>query len=328
MSIVHIIVHGLIALVPATDAAGMANHMTALLVDAREQPSGFSTCFAEHRPEIKFRIQESNECEEAGCESSGLDTCTCPLGRKEIAIQATRLSGQASLKRQINPKPPGSLPFDLKASTDFSYVANLSSMGYELDQRFLEPIPPPALVARMAFPFESVSACALGTRRDEGSENVHAMSFRPLAQLEKPGDPNQALAQAVSATFTASEDPVRLVLSDFGGENPVTLTLKSFDGTYEIELLNMRISENGHHDLPPDDPCDGGVERDFAFFYNLAKNPPAWKDRPIPHVKYTRWKSIKDLDVPECQALKGDHLPNSHPICALASFRPAATGDL
>jgi hypothetical protein len=308
--------------------------MTALLVDGRSLPSeaseltGFKECFVPHHPGITVKTPSNAECLAADCLPKGEHDCTCSLVRKEVSLHAQLPPGTE--KRQINSQPKNGLPFNFKEARDFSYVANLSRLkhgsrlGYELDrERFLNnPNPPPALIARMSFSFESVSACSLGTRRDEGGNNVHPMSFRPIATTEEAGEASQALSQMVAAMFRTDQDPVKLTLTDFGGGNPKTLTLQPINGEYQIELFNMRVSEKGEHDLPPDHPCDGGVERDFAFFYELVKDRPAWDERPIPHVKLTRWKSVKDLEIAECKAHTGDHFPNSHPICGLASFVP------
>jgi hypothetical protein len=319
MSVVHIILHGLIALVPATDSSGMANHMTALLVDARNRPAGFQDCFAPHQPSITVQTPSTAACVDAGCTPFGLHGCTCSLIRKEVSLQAELPPEKAGVKQKIKPRPERRLPFNEGDALDFSYVANLSSMGYQLNTELFDSIPPPVLIARMSFPFESVSACSLGTRRDEGSNNVHPLGFRPLNALEKVGEESQALAQEVLATFETTQNPVTLTVADFGGGNPQKLTLQPIDGEYQIELANMRPHEGEFNDLPPDHICDAGVERDFAFFYDLVKNPPDWRERPIPHVKYTVWKSAKDLEAPKCVSHRF-HFPNSHPICALASF--------
>lgn len=327
MNVVHIIVHGLIALVPSINGSGNANHMTALLVNAQSLPSeasvlrGFKECFVPHQPGVKVRTFSTADCLSAGCTPDGVDDCSCSLVRKEVALEA-QLSHEQEGQR-LKPRPENGLPFNSKEARDFSYVANLARLGHELDRRFLdEPTPPTALIARMSFPFQSVNACSLGTRRDEGGHNVHPVNFRPIEILEKAGEPSQAISQMVVAELEVQEGPVKLTIADFGGSNPRTITLKPIDGKYRIELSNMRTSPDGEHDLRPDDPCDGGVERDFGFFYELVKDPPAWEARPVPHVKLTRWKSVKDLEIPECEAHTGDHFPNSHPICGLASFVP------
>ena len=322
VSIIHILVHGLIALVPATDPGGVADHMTALLVDARNQPPEFTKCFAPHLPAITVQMEEPSECQKAKCTFDGDSDCTCPLIRKEVSLQA-QISPQPANRRPLNVRLKSALPFSHNEARDFSYVANLSRMGYELDTRYLDAVPPDGLIARMTFPFEAVDACSLGTRRDEESDNVHPLSFRPITSLETAGEPHQALAQMVSATLTTNPGPVILTITDFGGGNPKNLPLKPINGVYLIQLTNIRTDERGEHDLPPDDPCDDGVERDFAFFYKLVKNPLDWRDRPIPHIKFTRWKSVKNLEISECKQNMGHKLPNSHPICALATFAPS-----
>ena len=325
MSVIHIILHGLIALVPSTDLSGMANHMTALLVDARSQPpgmpSGLKECFVPHQSVLTVKVDDSAQCLKAGCTPQGLDNCVCKLDRTEVS-----LSPDVSPEKQKLAKlPASSLPFDQQHANDFSYVANMSQppLSQQLDPRFLEPLPPPALAARMTFTFASITACSLGTRRDEGSANVHPLGFRPLHATEKPGEVSQAMAQQLVASYEISQGPLILNLSGFGGGNQRHLTLKPIADSYEIMLVNMRGAKSDGtipNDVPTDDICDDGIGRDFSFFYELVKNPPAWEDRQIPHIKYTRWKSSRDLEVAECN--HKTHFPDSHPICAMATFNP------
>lgn len=315
----QIVMHGLIALVPMNDADG-ANHMTALLVDARNQPPGMELpCFAPHVPELRLTPTSTALCRPAGCSVSG-NSCVCTLSRQNITLS---IDPPPMLARKLLRKQPNhSLPFSLADASDFSYIANLAQLppGWKLDQRFLTPVPPDELVARMEFPFEAVKACSLGVRQDEGSRNVHPFSFRPHGALEKPGDVSQALAQQAVA-FLQISDQARVIvrLEEFGG-NGHDLAIKvenlsSGEMGYRVELVNMRMPDP----LALDDPCDDGVGRDFAYFYELVLNkPPIWRDRPMPHIKYTRWKSANDLTTEDCT--RPTHVPSSRPICPMASF--------
>jgi hypothetical protein len=322
MSTIHIILHGLIALAPTTGAAitNPANHMTALLVDARRQPPEYATCFASHQPMLVVKTPTTQECVAQGCTSSkpsDKDDCTCTLLREEVSLQAGLKPEKAASKLQLRSQPEKGIPDSKEGAADFSYVANLSQLGQQLDDRFLAPHPPIALIARMTFPVESVSACSLGTRPDEGNENIYPMGFRPLHEDEKAGDASQALAQGVVATFETDQDPIIITLTDFESGSQRKLTLKpSADGEYDVYLMNAR------HDLSSDDPCDDGVGRDFAFFYDLVKSPEEWENREIPHVKYKNATNPAVLTNQTC----GQHfkVPNSHPICVMAAFVPSA----
>lgn len=308
----QILLHGLIALVPMNEADG-AHHMTALLVDARTAPAGMTMpCFAPHVAELRLKPEDTASCQPAGCTADG-GLCICALDRQNVTLS---ISPPLDLeKKTLNKKPQHGLPFDLGSADDFSYIANLSEQGWELDRKFLDAVPPDALVARMEFPFEAAKACALGVRRDEGSRNVHPLGFRPHGDPEKPGEYSQALAQQAVALLEVPEDAkVTVTLRKFGGNGRDLVLAPGVDG-YVIELTNMRYP----HKLDIDDPCDDGIGREFAFFYELVKNKPAWKDRPVPHVKYTRWKSVSDLETKDC-TLRRYHTASSRPICPMASF--------
>ncbi|HEX3529859.1 MAG TPA: hypothetical protein VH988_22595 [Thermoanaerobaculia bacterium] len=310
---VNIMLHGLIALVPMNDQSGMANHMTALLVDARTVPPEAQAnpqCVSSHRPTLKITTS-TRECQDAGCTVSGQD-CTCDLSRQEISLTPDVITDVQSFADH----PATSLPFEKNKAADFSYVANLAgpALGLTLNTHFRDDdVPPTKLVARMKFPFEMVSACALGTRRDEGGFNVHPMGFRRLGTLEKETDVNQAMAQQVMAMYEVDDG------------QPVTVTLKSFDNPAVIHSMVLGQGPNGYdvflvnerEDVALDSPCDDGIGRDFAFFYDLATEQVAWPDRKVPHIKYTRWKGAGELDAPACQ---GGKTVNSRPMCPMGSF--------
>jgi hypothetical protein len=324
MSIIQIFLHGLIALVPAVNSGGPSDSMTALLVDASKQPTGYTQCFVAHKPTLSVHAEPS-ACVQAHCNPTDLEICTCDLERKEVVLPEAL---PPTKKREpFRTYPQGALPFDSIDARDLSFVANLSHMGYELDPQYLASVPPKNLIARMTFSFESIDACSLGTLSDEASENVHPLSLRPLNESEKAGDPSQAMAQLVAASFNTGQELPQVILKDLDNGSSASLFLLPTGGVYRIELMNTRVSENGAHaDLPSDHPCDDGVERDFAFFYDLAKNPPTWEKRPVPHIKYTRWKSVNDLKgKTACEQY--DHAPNSHPICAMATFITTSTAE-
>ncbi len=315
---VQILLHGLLTLMPVQDGAGTASHMKALLVDARTPPADFNfECFAPHRPMLTVTTLTPEECTAVpGCAVNGLE-CTCDLTRKEISLLVQPAFEPP--RQQLSKQPPSSLPFSSTTAGDFGYVPNLSKPPFNqtLDPAVLDSVPPATLIARADFPFTSVTACALAVRLDEDGKNVHATSFRPLHETEKANEVNQAISQGVVSNldipFSGTAVPqVSVAISDFGG-NPQFLNLKPASNKILIRLMNERDT------LPIDSPCDDGVGRDFAFLYQILQNPPAWADRPIPHIKLTRWKSAKDLEASGCQSFKD---PMSRPICPPGTINP------
>ena len=314
---VHVMLHGLIALVPIKGGDGQVNHMTALLADARQERQ--EQCMnIKHIPSITFRA-DNQQCRNFGCKTSS-DDCTCTLNFNEIKLTP---DVQPLSETKIEAHIPPSLPFDVTKATDFNYVANLASapLGQTLDRAFLGPTPPSGLVARMSFPFEVVKACALAFRRDEGSELVQPMGFRLLGDLEQEGDTTQAVAQMLMARYMLSQDgaeipKLSLSLSDFNGGSPRSIDILPSVST-DGHLLYLIQLENSRSDLPLDDACDDGIARDFAHLYTFASNPPPWEKRKIPHIKHTLWKSGLELLDPEC---RGPKTPLSRPVCPLGSF--------
>lgn len=322
---VEIILQGLIALVPIHGRSGI-DYMTALLVDGRQPPGEASDCVKDHAADhtamhhaaIRFSTQ-SRECTDVQECSMKSGRCTCDLDRMEISIIPSPSPPPPATSNLREPTRPPILPFDNSRGSagSFENIPSLNLLGQRLNQDFLAVSPPSALVGRFQFPVESLLACNLSTRPDDRTANVHPLQFRKVGAEPQSGDLTQAGAQKLVAKFTLSlpDEPVMVP----------KLRLRSFDGSvsHEFELLGsrLRIEVLNHRPelLPVDDPCDDGVGRDFAFFYDLVESPPAWKDRKVPHVKFTVLKSLTDVDPPDCEPYKA---PMSRPICPMASINP------
>jgi hypothetical protein len=225
-------------------------------------------------------------------------------------------------------RPQRELPFGPSDAGAFAYIANLAlpPINATLDEAFLSKDPnvpvPDKLIARMTFPFESVNACTLAIRSTEGSDTVHSLGFWPLHENEQPDGLSQALAQqAVASIQTPDGTSVVVTISDFDGSNAKPIRVATELNSELNSLEYLVVLENSRPELRPDDKCDDGVGRDFAFFYDLSKNPMKWTQRPIPHIKYNRWKSAREVPVAECQKHKTFAM-TSRPICAMATFIP------
>ena len=321
---VTIVLHGLVALVPAIDVNNTSNHMTALLVDATQLSA--HQCVAQHFPSLDFVPQTLADCVNAGCNLSG-STCSCTTSLAGIDISLSVQPPPALPRQRLNKSPQHPLPLDVainpSEAIDFAYVANLAQtpIGATLNPSYLGTPPPGNLLARMAFDFESVAACALAAREDEGLANAHAMTFRALQARGSVNEPNQAMAQVVLARLTVPDAPpdqqsVTLRLHSFSGATDRSIVLRpgAAEQGYKIELSND-IPPPG---LSPDDPCDDGVARHFAYFYELALNPPAWDARPVPHMKFTSSKPRRYLTSDACSV--PDFFLMDRPACPMGSF--------
>jgi hypothetical protein len=315
-----IILHGLIALVPSL---GGVSPMTALVVSTTPPnlPNPPPACYAQHTPLLT--VLASN-CPSPDCTANG-NQCTCPLVGDDLTLQILPASTP-------NPKPltgtaPRPLPFSNKSARDFSYLANLKLLGQSVDPSYSTSTVPPALrpylAARLRFPFDTVIACNLTTRPVNNTDIIYAMNFRQLGNDEQDGEFTQAVGQIALATFTPSvtgTQSVVLTLTKFDGTSPRSLTLipAGTDG-YIIKLTNERSDQDLFKS--PDNPCDDGIGRDFAFFYNLTPGQlPPWNQRLLPHVNYTSAKSSLDADHPDCALAYKYKTPMSRPICPMAAF--------
>lgn len=319
---VTVVLHGLIALVPLADTGGLANHVMALLVDARSNPADVK-CFAPHIPRIRFPTSaaECTAVADDGCTWKG-SACECILDGQEIEL----LPDTQPQKRLLDERPASSLPPDSKSASSFAYLGNLSQLGSPVDPAFKKGGPLPSalqkkIAARFRFPFDRLIACNLASRREKEIDYVHPLSFRRLHDPEKPSDASQALAQTVIAEVevpldtTAKQEMVlhlRPLAGGAGAER--TFKIRRSPGVL-IELSNDRRMSPSFEN----DPCDDGIGRDFAFFYELAENPPAWAERKVPHVKSGQGRKFEELLPDECKPVKD---PSSRPVCPMGSSYP------
>jgi hypothetical protein len=312
-----IVLQGLIALVPAEDHS---NSMTALLVNATHEEHASMDCSASHSPRLNVYALDS-ECVAAGCPRI-TGGCSCDLTGQDVSFEITPKPLVTS--SSLSARPRRELPFDAREAADFGYVANMGVLGYRLNKGFLaEEALPRGLSGRVRFSFDTVAACSLATRPDENVENVHPLSFRPLRSLEGGSEIIQALSQKVVT---------KLAIPEGSGERPAVAAKLRNVATGEVRTINLSVFAEGvvvvvsntREELFADDPCNDGVARDFSHFYDLAENPPDIDKRPIPHVKYTRWKSSANLDPVACiiPIKPPGKDPISRPICPMATFNP------
>jgi hypothetical protein len=307
----HILLGGAIALVPTNGPQG-ANDMTVLLVNLRQKrPGSDDKCFLPVLPNLQLLTSDS-ECTSADCTLDG-KVCNCSPFRQEISI----LSKAKPARMLLSRRPTHPLPSGPLEARDFSYIANLSRppLGVVLDKTFLASVPPNSLVARMKFAFESATACNLSSSSGPKGDIVYPLGFWPLHSPPKE-DVGQALAQSAAFRLTIPK------------ESDVILTIKAFDNAV-VHFLKLKPGVGGDYwvqltyEIPnwdaKYDPCAGDVDRNFAFFYDLAQSPPPWKDRPIPQPQSTQSKGLKDLMVPECAQAFSAHRGR---LSAMASFNP------
>lgn len=316
----RIVIHGLIALAPSV-TANDPDHITALLLDTATHHEG--ECMSAHNPRLSFLPVDTRECRAAQC-TVNVDDCVCTttLLRKKIWLEITP---QASLNSQPIPSNDDALannrglPANKGAAGDIRFVANLTKPPFNLnlDPDFLAAQPQsPKLAARMAVPFETLTACALSWREDQNDTYVQAMSFRKLGVRGLSTDRSQALAQMVMSRFAVEDtQEVTLHMSSFGGGDEISILLDRNDRGYFVELSNEPEKE-----LPRDAPCDDGVARHFSHFYEFAVNPPPASERMIPHLRFLHSVRMADIEPDECKDPTFNFI--DRPVCPLGIFIP------
>lgn len=324
----RIILHGLIALVPTTTElkdGQLVHHLTALLVDGRTSHSIDGRCTSTHHPMVTLLVAQSADCTDADCEFYN-NQCICKeaaLAGKHISLEITP-SPVLSLQRPSNSKPLNDLPTNNTEAASFSYIANLAQapFGLSLNSDYLTSSPPAHLLARMIVPFSEITSCALSAREDEGESHVHEMSFRKLHAPSLQTDTSHALAQKVITQVMVPEDTSQ--------EQKVVLRIRDFDepetGGHRIPLLpggngyRIEISNQPLKPLLRDDPCNDGVARHFAMFYELAQNPPSLEERLLPHVRFAPSVPTESVLPQICD--EPTFALMDRPICPVATFNP------
>ena len=313
-----IVLQGLLALVPNNEPGG-TNQMTVLMLDGNH--SHGIECMKPHTPELRV-LADNTECGAAECTANeGL--CICDqsiLERKDVWLE---IQPNPDPPRQTLPtSPPRPIPRNRLEAEDIGYIANMAQPPFNLhlNPQYLAPVPPLNLFARLQFPFDTVTSCSLSKRSDGGDANIHSMGFRRLHLDWNKREFDQAMAQMVVASVTipdtgADKPKVVLHLKSFGSPSDATITLQPDSIGYLVEFFNNTTV------LPLDDPCDDGIARHFAMYYELAQNPPAPEDQLIPHLRLTEFRCCAEALLP-LACLRPLSSPLDHPICPLAIFNP------
>jgi len=327
MLIVRIFFQGLIAFVPAPHQS----QMTALLVDSKNDSA---QCIALHHAELVFPTADARKCTDAGCTWAN-NRCTCEPKRQTIAVQTKSVPAPT----EPGHEPIEALPLTKESASDMAYVVNMSNLGVGYDiLRSAVTGDPGNLVARMAFPYTRITSCDLATDPDT-DDVLHSYDFHPFGAARHGW--NQPLAQGLVVEAEVASGGVSLVLAPLGtaGGSPVTfdLTPTPCGGgqCIDIQLSNMRP------ELRCGDPCNNGIGRDFAFYYDLATVPPPFAQRPIPNIdKSSFGGKVADIQPVICPPRPPSCPPEStssrvttddlhpvsiysHPVCAMAVFYPS-----
>lgn len=322
-TIFRIMMHGLIALAPSS--SGDPNHITALILDAR-MPHHEDKCVSGHHPELSFRVadipENAGKCSAAGCTKNG-SQCTCGegLSGKKVKLElASSLSSPILESVDDNLANNHGLPSQAQMGS-MRYVANLTKPPFSL--KLLDPERMGHhLLARVEVPFEKLTSCSLSKREDQGDTYVIPMGIRGFGRRSRVTDRSQAFAQMVVAKFNVpAGQPVSITISDLDGTNAQTMSLAPGTNGYIIDLSNEP------DDLPRGAPCDDGIARHFAHFYDFTENPPDWSNRMVPHARFTQGMLISGFDLDpaaaepeECKDLTFNLM--DRPICPMGSFIP------
>jgi hypothetical protein len=317
--LVRFILHGLIAFVPYPDSTGSINHLNAILVNAMNPalPQQFKDCVAPHTATLTFPVATGEPmCGAAGCVlGPNGDRCTCTFfAPSSVTSKRIWITPDPSPAAPALPKtPPSELP---SGAPNFSYIPNLLNLGYTFNQQYVGASPP-SQVVRMEIPAEQVIPCHLSTRtQDKQTELIHTFHFRKLNDYDVPSDKGQALVQmlVIKTNYqVAAGSPLSLNIGDAGSTTYQSIPIAQ-NSNVDIFLANSR----GTASLDLDDPCNDGIGRDFALFSTLTNENPAPLAALLPHVRQS--VTAPDFEATECSTIPPSKMPDSRPICPMATF--------
>jgi hypothetical protein len=330
--VLRILLHGLIALVPTDNSS-----LTALVVDGTNPPAEASKCVGyDHKAQLLFTFAGEQATAAAACKKLNCavnnSTCICTFDQAnqyQVSFDAAGvlLSGGPPKKRPDQPMPKMQ-----QQAGDPSYLVDIQPLA-PLDLTFLTTKKAAGLLGRMQFPYTKLTACNLALVKDGSDYFAHTFNVRKLDAMYDPTMPLQALAQALMVEADIPSGSAKLKLEFLGGGSSYEFDLapEQCDGQtcFNVYLVNHRT------ELPEGDPCvTYGIGFDFAYYYQLTQNAPAWKDRPIPQVDSVN-EPEGNVALPACSKVFAPHyhdggtsrraldyitVATSRPVCAMAFF--------
>jgi hypothetical protein len=300
--ILKIFFSGLIAFVPSADH----KELTVLLLETQGHSMADGKEYPHHHPVLLARAKgckgDCNSQEAAIAESFYADRSVSQaatnlasalqgggawqLENVDLSIRETGAGDEplpplALYKSDTVMKNGRNIPMSSDERRDYRWVADLKrilpSFG-ELNPALFGPHPPKAIVAaRLRLTSGALSTYTLVRVNGE----VQPILFRASASTSN-APYRQAVANWVQAEIQVPGNSVEIVGRNFDDGTERSMTLSTEDGgVVEMAILNVPPLEVPWSNVNRPTPQPG---RHFEIFYDLAKNPPPFKQRPIPRV--------------------------------------------
>lgn len=311
--LLRIFFSGLVAFVSSPDG----KELTVLLLETHGHTVSDGTPLAHHKPVLLARAQDcTGDCNRQDAAIAAFFYADRPASQAADGLAAAlqgggawdlansellvRSSGKATLPPLSLHKSLAVTKSDPKKMTpassderkDFGWVADLKkilpSFG-EFNPALFGPRPPKGIVAaRLRLTSGHVFTRSL-IRVDDKVQPIH---FRARGSKSDAGYA-QAVANWVEAEIRVPGDSIELVARDFDTGTERSMTLTPQNGVVEIAVVNLPPFEVPGAGAPRPTPQPGNH---FEAFYDLAKNPPAANQRPVPLVRaakaQTDWQSV------------------------------------
>lgn len=217
------------------------------------------------------------------------------------------------------------IPETAAERADFDWVANLKDIDPSvggIDPAVFSNNPPPGLiVARLKLTGGDVSTRTV----IQVNGKVVPIDFRPIAGKAKHPYA-RAVAVWVQAEVTVPGNSLEIVEETFAGQKKRTMSLKPVDGKIEVALLNISRPVQSSRTTVP----QPGMH--FERFWDLALDPPAPDQRPIPQVPGTRvvqrdWEALHPPQPERASALlqaifREDRSPYDQILCPMGQWWP------
>lgn len=192
---------------------------------------------------------------------------------------------------------PAPMPASSAERAAFSWIPDLKkvlpSFGEFKPQLFAQRPPQNLVAARLRLRNGTFSTAKL-TRIDG---KVKPVGFRAVGS-DQPVDFFQAVGSFAVAEITVPGNGITFTATDFDDGTERTMTLAPHNGVVEAAVLNL---PDFAVPADVDEPVAPGPAAHWEAYYDLAANPVAGENRPVPYVRPTTLEVDYDLLHPRAE---------------------------
>lgn len=254
-----------------------------------------------HVARVLFPEQSDDQAVES-LEAAVLQGGAWALPDSELAVQPPASGAFAPALTLQGGRPavdgvPVPLPANAAERAAFSWIPDikrvLPSFGTFNPQLFAARPPQNLVAARLRLRHGTFSTAKLA--RIDGK--VKPVGFRSIGS-DQPVEFFQALGTFAVCNITVPDDEITFTATNFDDGSVRSMTLTPRNGVVEAAILNIP-----HFEVPDDAdaPVTPPPAVHWEAYYDLAANPPAAGNRPVPYVRPTTLEADYDVLHPRAE---------------------------